>query len=287
MTKSAIDYARAYVSRRLQVIPLHYPTNQFVCPCGNVECQSPAKHPVGRLVPNGIKNAAIDADVVERWFRDQPWNIGIVTGLTSGIFALDVDPRHGGDNSIADLENKHGPLPPTWRFLTGGGGEHILFRHPGGLVPNSAGKIGVGIDVRGDAGYIVGPPSQHISGRPYAISVDHHPDDVTLAEPPPWLNATVRGQSGNGNGAQVKDWRHRGGATIPEGERNDTIARFSGHLLGRNVDPHVCLDLMLAFNATHCIPPLSEEEVLTTVASITRRELAKRLSGRCGGSRHV
>jgi hypothetical protein len=52
------------------------------------------------------------------------------------------------DQTLAALEREHGPLPPTWRFLTGGGGEHILFRHPGGLVPNSAGKIGPGIDVR-------------------------------------------------------------------------------------------------------------------------------------------
>ena len=52
--------------------------------------------------------------------------------------ALNIDPRHGGDDALAELEAKHGALPPTWRFLTGGGGEYMLFCHPGGVVKNSA-----------------------------------------------------------------------------------------------------------------------------------------------------
>ena len=195
MTQTILDCAMHYSRLGLAVLPLHYPVRHqhgMVCSCGRANCNSLAKHPVGQLVPNGLKNATTDHDVVERWFRNQPWNVAIVTGKASGIFGLDVDPRHGGDDSIAALEIKHGPLPPTWRFLTGGGGEHFLFRHPGGLVPNNAGKLGVGIDVRGEFRYIVGPPSQHISGRAYSISVDHHPDDIPLADPPGWLIESVK-----------------------------------------------------------------------------------------------
>ena len=61
--------------------------------------------------------------------------------------------------------------------------------NPGRNVPNSASAVGPGIDVRGDGGYIVAPPPLHMSGRPYAISVDHHPDDVPLADAPAWLAA--------------------------------------------------------------------------------------------------
>jgi hypothetical protein len=282
MSQTVIDCAMHYSRLGLAVLPLHYPVQHqhgMACSCGRTNCGSPAKHPVGHLVPQGLRNASVNDNVVERWFRDRPWNLAIVTGKTSGVFALDVDPRHGGDNSLAALENKHGPLPTTWRFLTGGGGEHILFRHPGGLLPNSAGKIGVGIDVRGEAGYIVAPPSRHTSGRSYSVSVDHHPDDVPLADPPGWLIEAVKPDVVVG-ASNTQEWRSRIGSAIPEGQRNDTLARISGHLLGHGIDRHVCLDIIVALNATHCTPPLPEEEILNIVASITNRELAKRATRR-------
>src|SRR5262249_45039977 len=150
------------------------------------------KHP---LWP-GWQNAATTdlARIEQLWKRDaEPYgetpcfNIGIVTGCRSGLVALDIDPRHGGDETLAQLERENGPLPPTPRFLTGGGGEHILFRHPGFPVRNSANELGAGVDTRGDGGYIVAPPSAHISGRRYAISVDHHPQDVGFAPLPDWI----------------------------------------------------------------------------------------------------
>jgi putative DNA primase/helicase len=184
---------------------------------------------------------------------------------------------------LAKLEAEHGALPPTWRFLTGGGGEHILFRHPGGMMKNSAGSIGQGIDVRGDGGYIVAPPSVHIGGRAYAISVDHHPDDIPLADGPSWLLSLIAAPSAPAAirgrlkiGREPTDWRAQLGGTISEGERNMALARTAGLLLGRRVDPHVCLDLMLAFNAASCKPPLPGEEVVAIIASIARREFATR-----------
>jgi hypothetical protein len=177
------------------------------------------------LAPNGLKNASRDRHVIVGWFQDQPWNLGIATGSKSGVVALDIDPRHGGDHSLAALERENGQLPTTWRFLTGGGGEHVLFRCPNGIVPNSAQKIAPGIDVRGDGGYIVAPPSRHASGRSYAISVDHHPDEIALAEPPSWLidllKATPTG------GTSPHEWRQHFRSSIPEGQRNDALARFS------------------------------------------------------------
>ena len=140
------------------------------------------------MTKNGLKDASKDPDVISEWFQKNPHaNVGIVTGAISGFIAVDNDPRHGGDESIAALEKRYGAPPATQRFLTGGSGEHILFRHPGGTIPNSTSKIAPGIDIKADGGYIVAPPSQHISGKHYAISVDHHPDDVPLADAPAWL----------------------------------------------------------------------------------------------------
>jgi hypothetical protein len=81
-------------------------------------------------------------------------------------------------------------------------------------------------------------------------------------------------------GASAKEWRSRIGSAIPEGQRNVTLARISGHLLANGIDPHVCLDIILSLNATHCTPTLPEHEILNIVASITRREFAQRATRR-------
>jgi putative DNA primase/helicase len=205
----------------------------------------------------------------------------LATGAASGLVVVDVDPRHSGDETLAQLEAEHGPIPPTWRFLTGGGGEHILFQHPGGHVKSSANALGPGIDVRADGGYIIAPPSTHISGRRYEISVDHHPEDVALASLPDWLLRKL----GAGRGAPhvrrpsaggSTDWQAFASTRISEGERNLAITRLAGLLFSRlNRTPHLAAELVLAWNATHCSPPLDEEEVWRTIESIAQREAQK------------
>jgi Bifunctional DNA primase/polymerase, N-terminal/Primase C terminal 1 (PriCT-1) len=270
----------SYAQQGLSVIPLQYPIrtgNGFICSCGRVGCSSPAKHPAGHLVPNGLRDATTDTNIVASWFEDAPWNLGLVTGGPTGVFVLDVDPRHGGDESISRLEQIHGPFPLTWRFLTGGGGEHLVFRVQEGVVKNSAQKIAPGIDVRGHGGYIVAPPSRHISGRPYSISVDHHPADVPLAEAPLWLLQAVAEPQHNRRGQARADLRPLTSTPLPEGERNDSLTRLCGYLLSHAIDAHICLDILLSLNQTHCRPPLSEAEVTSIAASITSRELSRRM----------
>jgi len=183
-----------------------------------------------------------------------------------------------GDDTLADLEQRFGALPQTWRFLTGGGGQHILFRHPGYRVQNGAGSIGDGIDVRGDGGYIVAPGSRHISGRYYAVDVDHHPDDLEPAEMPLWLARAIRGSAkSNGHIAELPEsWRKLVGEGVTEGRRNVAVARLAGHLLRKHVDSHVALDLCRTWNACCCRPPLTDAEIVRTVNSIAGCEIARR-----------
>jgi hypothetical protein len=86
-----------------------------------------------------------------------------VTGAASDLTVLDIDPEHGGADSLAALEQRYGALPATIEAVTGGGGRHLYFAHPGGIVHNMV-AIESGIDLRGDGGFVVAPPSTHPNG---------------------------------------------------------------------------------------------------------------------------
>jgi putative DNA primase/helicase len=248
------------------------------CSCTKrTACGSPGKHPV-RL--NWQDEATTDPAAINKWWGGGgPFNIGIVTGTPSGIVVLDVDPGNGGAEALTELENRYGELPSTIRFLTGGGGTHILFKHPGGCVSNSASKIGLGLDIRGDGGLIIAPPSTHISGRRYAISVDHHPDDVPLAYMPEWLHALagangVKGSKRKAHGpvsTEHPDWPSFAKAMISEGGRNNALASLCGFLLQSSVAAEWTLlrELIHAWNCAHCTPALDRDEVDQIIDSIS------------------
>ena len=119
---------------------------------------------------HGYHDATSDSDVARaRWKRWPSANIGGATGSRSGFWVLDVDAHHDGDKSLAALEGEHGPLPPTVETSTPRGGRHLYWRWgaDGPEIRNSAGRIGTGIDVRGEGGLIVMPPSVLADGRCY------------------------------------------------------------------------------------------------------------------------
>lgn len=155
-----------------------------------IAAQPRGKRPIVRWKP--FQSAAADEDRIRSWWRRTPdANVSIVTGEVSGLVVIDVDPRHGGDRSLAALEKRHGKLPATVESRTGGGGRHLYFAHPGAPLHNRAG-FEPGLDVRGDGGCIVAPPSIHPSGRPYAWAKGRGPDDLDLASLPDWLVDLVR-----------------------------------------------------------------------------------------------
>ena len=224
-----------------------------------------------------LQHRRADAAAAAQWFKRWPdANIGIVTGEISNLIVLDVDPKHGGDDSLAELEHRHEPLPDTVEAQTGGGGRHLYFAHPGGFVPNRAG-LAQGIDLRGDGGYVVAPPSLHPSGQHYAWAPGRSPEAMTPAALPRWLLFAGRGYAGFGPRARrsLADWRALVRDGVAEGERNTTVASLTGHLLWHGVDPQVALELMLAWNRARCRPPLDDDEVAGVVASIARLHEAK------------
>lgn len=185
-TSPTLTAAISYASRGWRVLLLWGGRNGACdCPSGSA-CPNSMKHPFHEACPNGCHSATTDAAILTDWLTRWPaCNIGIATGQESGAWCLDVDPRHGGDATLELLEAKHGPLPTSLRARTGSGGAHILFRHPGdGRLSNSSGRLGAGLDVRGDGGYIVAAPSSHASGGTYAWEDE---DESVLEFAPNWL----------------------------------------------------------------------------------------------------
>ena len=210
---------------------------------------------------------------VDEWFRRWPdANVGIVTGAVSGLVVIDVDPRHGGEASLQELERSHGPLPRTVEAATGGGGRHLYFAHPGGTVANRVG-LAPGIDLRGDGGCVVAPPSVHSSGRRYAWVDARAPGESPLAPAPTWIRtATAQGRH------TQQHWRDLVRDGVAEGQRNASLASLAGSLLWHGLDPEVALELLLAWNRQRCRPPLPDDEVARVVASIARLHSSASLS---------
>jgi hypothetical protein len=157
--------ALAYAERGWQVLPLWWPASTGDCACGLPDCDSVGKHPIRRLVPHGLHDASCRLATVAEWWGSFPRaNVGIRTGAQSGLVVIDVDGQPGR-LALHGLVASHGRFHGWW--VRTGGGWHAYLAHPGTPVPNSAGRLGLGLDVRGDGGYVVAPPSLHSRRRRY------------------------------------------------------------------------------------------------------------------------
>jgi hypothetical protein len=245
----------------------------FTCKCGRtLRCTSPGKHPIPRLAARGIKDATVDERTIRDWWGCEPdANIALATG---SVIVIDIDPRHDGEASLAQLEAGHGEIPPSWRVGTGGGGLHIYLKAPADIaIRNSAGLLGAGIDVRGRGGYVVAPPSKHISGGQYAWQSRQN-----LAPMPDWLIAALAAPRIRAVSPldRLNTWRELVRHGVTEGRRNESVARLSGLLLRRGLDPLLTLEFMLAWNVARCRPPLAAVDIEAVVNSIAGREMVRR-----------
>lgn len=276
-----LDEALGYLARGWSVVPAHTAAEDGLCSCRQRDCTAPGKHPRVRWKDYQTR-LATEAEL-RRWWQQWPdANVIVLTGKLSGLLVIDVDPRHGGDEAWRGWVRGH-PVAPTPQSLTGGGGTHVWFCYP----PEQEITIGTnvlpGVDWRGEGGYVIAPPSAHMSGRAYEWDATAHPDDLALAEVPPALvmallrkrMAPDEAEGGERRAIDVEGII-AGRVRIADGERNVEVARVAGAFAG-SVSAYSELKLLVgAANIKACDPPLDEREVETICRSIWRREGSQR-----------
>jgi putative DNA primase/helicase len=227
-------------------------------PCHQSVCGNAGKHP---RTKNGVLDASTEESKIRQWWGTwEDANIGVATGLGAGFFVLDIDPRKGGDRTLAYLETTHGKLPETRTAATGGGGVHYLFKYPDFPVKNSTGKLGPGLDIKGEGGAIVVAPSLHPSGKLYCWR-----NDAPIAEAPEWLLRLLQeAQKSHAYGGAVIS------KTIPEGRRNDSLMSLAGTMRRRGMGADEIEAALFVTNIKRCNPPLAEEEIRKIAASVCR-----------------
>ncbi len=262
----ALAWALFYASLKLAVFPVHFITDDGSCSCGDAQCNRAGKHP---MTSNGFKDATTDASMVRYYFEGEPdANVGVRSGSESGIVVVDVDVKSGGPASLAALVAQHGALPVTPTVRTGGGGAHYYFRHPGRdvVVPNRQ-AMRPGIDLRGDGGYFIAPPSNHVQGE-YAFEPGRRLDEVALASMPSWLIEMAC----RPNGVVVLP-PVTGGVDVPvisSGERNATLFALASAMRGKGMSRSGIEAALRAENAARCQPALTDSEVAHIVASVMK-----------------
>lgn len=273
--KTILEYALDYAERGWRVFPVHTPMGNG-CSCGNQDCSSIGKHPMTR---HGVNDAVIDKEQIHIWWEKWPnANIGVATGADSGLVVLDVDAQHDGLATFIELFQENGSMDGTYIALTGNGGLHLFFQYPEVEIRNATG-IRQGIDVRGNGGYVVAPPSQHASGQSYEWLIGPgriwEIDDIQkivgqdiLASPssiPDWLLEIIRTQRN-----REPLWYRVGEENlIADGIRNVTFARFAGRLRRLGCGQLEIEAALSVLNQMRCQRPVSETEVRRVAQSIS------------------
>ncbi len=234
-----LEYALWYVNHAFKVLPV--------------------KQDKTPLTEHGLKDATqTQAGVKEFWAKYPDAGIAIVT---DGLIVLDFDVKNGGMESKAAMITKFGDFPATRVHRTGGGGEHWLYRSPNGSVYRNTVSLGgfKGVDVRAKGGYIVVPPSLHLSGNKYEVI-----SKAGISSAPAWLIEMCDQKPLSAPSTAEP------GQTIPESQRNATLASLAGTMRKKGMTEEAILAALVATNRTQCSPPLPDKEVETIARSIAR-----------------
>jgi hypothetical protein len=219
-----------------------------------------SKHPLTKRWP---ERATCDGDTLRAWVQEYPaCNWGLACGLASGLFVLDVDGAEG-EAALHELCRQNGYDWLETLTVKTARGRHFYFKYPEKEIRNSASKLARGLDVRGEGGYVLVPPSVHPEGAIYCWGAAGEDEQILPA--PAWLlkmlTAPVQRM---GPGPAVI------GDTIPEGQRNATLTKLAGVMRRQGTTRPAIEAALIAENAGRCLPPLPEAEVREIANSVSR-----------------
>ena len=280
MTSSPFaQWGKYYVNRGWKLIPIHVLVNGQ-CSCGQgqtcIDKGNAGKHPATRDWNNPLSAIQTPLQVERQWGDNVAlqYSMGLLCGQPSKTWVLDIDPRNGGYDSLEQLESEIGVMPETLRARTGGGGMHLFFALPAGLILKKGPlhKDLPGIDVQAESAQIVLPPSVHRSGTRYTWET---PVDTPLAfAPEPLINLIKgsRGSSGGGASGAGVDLDKLMKEGVPDGERNNTMYKVAckyARQFGVDADEKKMLVIgaVRTFNEEFVKPPLEVDELLTLTRS--------------------
>jgi putative DNA primase/helicase len=245
--------------------PIHAVDAHGVCTCPKgVGCEDPGKHPMTR---GGFGDASSDPERIAELFSNRPGaNVGLRAGKGSGVVVLDIDPRHGGMETLEHLQAEHGPLPATRLHATGGGGYHYALGYPEDAehVPNRT--LGPGVELKADGAAVVLPPSNHAAGGVYGVLM--HGEQAPV---PAWVlelahKPDLEALEG-GNEPEPTRSRFKIPARITEGARNDTLYSYGCSLRAHGHEHTAILSELRRVNEDRCAPPLDDGEVYKIATS--------------------
>jgi hypothetical protein len=253
-----LSAAESYIAEGIPIVLL-FGQEKGRCSCGDAECSRVAKHP---RTKNGVKDATFDMRQVKEWLQRWPKsNIGIATGSISELVVLDVD-GSGGRKALKKLKQTLCIRKFATRTVrTGGGGLHLYFRCAE-QVPMSAGKLGEGLDIRGEGGYVVAPPSIHVSGK-YYRTVNKHREMKPL---PSSLLGLLKSPPVSGTDSTTHD--------LKEGSRNTSLTSLGGAIRRAGLSAEAIDAALQVENLRRCEPPLASVEISRIAASVSRYSTA-------------
>lgn len=221
------------------------------------------------LTPHGCKDAKRDPGAIKNWWRKWPdASIGIATGSISNLIVIDedIDDEKGLDGymSVTEWERENGvQLPETARAITGRGGAHRYYHYTGKDISNRTGILD-GVDVRGEGGYVVAPPSVHPNGTEYAWEDD--PADTPIAD----VDDVVKKFLAIGSSAREDGEKFQLPQIIESGKRNSTLYSFACSLQAQGLSDSAISAAVQAENEARCVPPIEAEELHLLISSALR-----------------
>ncbi len=201
----------------------------------------------------GCLEATTDLTTIRQWegyYGDCNW--GVATGEQSGVFVVDVDDW----DSWMRLVKMHGNVGEPWISSTPSGGVHLWYAHPSEGVRNSASSVAAGVDVRGEGGYIVAPPSVLPNGA-YTWDEMNWPERLEWpSDAPDWLLRLIwqKRESRQKQG-------YRAAPMVKEGGRHDELVRLAGYLRRIGLEGDEIKVTLDSFNQRRCVPPWPQHEV--------------------------